>query len=239
MKKSVAVIFALTILGLFLVATDSFKSLTGWQVLDLPEPPPIPGLESDQQTSSPTETIPTPPPVQLPTPTTETANLPTGEDLASIIKRLDAIEGLLPGWEDRLNNIEAQVAIASNIVARVDALESQVNALRVDVDNLKSVASRPYVDQPTFFEELRSLGRKNTILSVLLSVFVLAIVISMIVSNIMERRKEYLADKRILKQYLVNYQRAGYKLDTLRMHLLASGWKDKFIDEVMSEINKK
>lgn len=238
MKKSVAVIFALTILGLFLVATDSFKSLTGFQVLDLPEPPPIPGLESDQVQHPSPEVQPTPPQVQLPTPTNATAGLPTGEDYSAILARLSAIEKLLPGWEQRLNDIEAQVAIASNVVARVDALESQVNGLRVDVDNLKRAASRPYVDQPMLVDELSKLGKRNTILSVSLSLLLFVIVGGMIAGTLVQRRNEYLADKKILSQYIVNYQRAGYKLESLRMHLMASGWKSTFIDEVIKELPK-
>ncbi len=234
MKKSVAVIFVFAVIALFLVASNGLNSLTGWQILDLPEPPPVPGMGSDQVLPSPTIT---PVPVATPVPTTETANLPTGTDMAAILARLDAIEKLLPGWEQRLNNIEAQVAIASNIVSRLDAMQSQIDALNIDMSNLKN---RPSVEAPFFdqLSELQGTVKRNTILSILLSVIALAIVIAMIGAAIVNHKKDMVENKRLIKNYLINYQKAGYKLETLRMHLRACGWKDDFVNDAVRELPK-
>jgi len=235
MKKSVAVIFVFAVIALFLVASNGLSSLTGWQILDLPEPPPVPGMTSDQVVATP---VPTAAPVATPVPTAETANLPTGTDMAAVLARLDAIEKLLPGWEERLNNIEAQVAIASNIVSRLDAMQSQIDALNIDVSNLKN---RPSVEAP-FFEQLSGLQgavKRNTVLSILLSVIALAIVIAMIGTAIVNHKKDMVENKRLIKNYLINYQKAGYKLETLRMHLRACGWKDDFVNEAVRELPKQ
>jgi hypothetical protein len=246
MKKSVAVIAIFALLAIILALSNGYNTLTGLQVIDLPEPPPIPGMESEQVQTTPQ---PSPTPKPTPVPTDEAAGLiegeiPTGEDMAAVLARLDAIENklkaldLLPAWEQRLNKVEAQASIAADMSARLDAMQSQIDALRVDVDNLKMLTGRPFVDQPMFFDELGRLSRKNTILSVTLSVVVLGILIAMIAANILQRKKEYLADKKLLRQYLLNYQKQGYRLDMLRMHLKASGWADWFIDEVTRELPK-
>jgi hypothetical protein len=247
MKKSVEVILIFALISIILAFSNGYQTLTGMQALDLPEPPPPPGMTSDQQVQ-PT-TTPTPTPAPTPTPTADAARLlageiPEGETIAAINAKLAAIEqklralDLLPAWEQRLNNVEAQAAIASDMSARIDGLQSQVDGLRVDVDNLKG---RPYFDAPAFTDELqraRASSTKNTVLSISLSVVALIIVISMIVTHVMERRKEYLSDKKLLRQYLLNYQKAGYRLETLRMHLLASGWSGWFVDEVLKELPK-
>lgn len=245
MKKSVEVIVIFALLAIILGLSNGYNTLTGLQVLDLPEPPPPPGMTSDQKNVTP------PPKLEFDMPiSTSDANkllnvsIPGGDTIAAINAKLDAIEqklkalDLLPEWEERLNKIEAQAAIAAESSARLDSLQSQIDALRVDVDNLNS---RPYFDEPMFtgqFSNIRTSVTKNTILSITLSLIALAIVIAMIVANIIQRKKEYEFDKKLVRQYLLNYQKSGYRLDTLRMHLLASGWTGWFVDEVLKEMPK-
>lgn len=235
MKKSVAVISVFAVLALVLAFTNGFKTLTGYQALDLPEPPPPPGMESDQVTPTPT---PTPTPnVTRPTPTAATADLPTGEDWESVIARLNALEDLFPAWEERLNRAEAQAAIAANVVERLDAMQSQIDALRVDVDNLKREAQRQYAAFPDFMSSLNSLegaSKRNAVISILLSVIALALVIGMIATTIVQHKREFEEDRKLIKNYVDNYEKAGYKKDSLRMHLRASGWKDWFIESALS-----
>src|SRR5574342_1110346 len=107
MEKSVTAILVIAVLTLFLAASNGYNSLTGYQSLDLPEPPPPPGMESDQVT----------PPVTPPTTTTTTNITPTvpkTSDMQAILSRLDLIEqkiGGLPAWEQRLVAAEAQIKI--------------------------------------------------------------------------------------------------------------------------------
>ncbi len=244
MKKSVEVIVIFALLAIILGLSNGYHILTGLQVLDLPEPPPPPGMTSDQKNVTPP---PPKPELSLPVSTSDASGLlnvsiPSGDTIAAINAKLDAIDqklkalDLLPAWEERLNKVEAQAAIASDMAARLDGMQSQIDSLRVDVDNLKN---RPYFDEPAFTGQFSSINlsiKKNTILSISLSVLVLAILIAMIVSNIIQRRKEYETDKKLVRQYLLNYQKSGYRLDTLRMHLLASGWAGWFVDEVLKEM---
>ncbi len=247
MKKSVEVIVIFALLAIILGLSNGYQTLTGLQVLDLPEPPVAPGMSSDQVNVTP----PPPPPAltPLPDPTDDAdallgGEIPAGDTLSAISAKLEAIESklraldLLPAWENRLNRVEAQAAIAADSSSRLDGMQSQIDALRVDVDNLKN---RPFFDEPVFtgqFFSIRSSIRKNTVLSISLSLLALAILIAMIASNIIQRKKEYVADKKLLRQYLLNYQRSGYRVDALRMHLLASGWAGWFVDEVMKEMPK-
>ena len=235
MKKSVAVMFILVFLALFFIVRNEYQPLTGFQVLELPEPPPPPGMTQEalpNATPTPTPANATPTPVATPAPTIK------GDDLASVIARLEALEqkvGVMPAWEERLKNAEAQISNAANMASRLDAMQSQIDALKVDVDNLKSAAARPSVDMPTFVEGIQGL-KKNTILSISLSVLLLIIVAGMITTSIISRRQEMLQSKQLIKQYLANYQKAGYQLNTLRMHLRACGWEDNFVDECIKEL---
>src|SRR3990172_3633423 len=213
MKKSVEVILIFALISIILAFSNGYQTLTGLQVIDLPEPPPPPGMTSDQE-AQPTPS-PTPTPKPTPLATADAAGLlaggiPEGETIAAInakleavFKRLEALN-LLPAWEERLNKVEAQTAIAADMSARLDGMQSQIDSLRVDVDNLKG---RPYFDEPVFTGQLFSIQssiKKNTVLGISLSLLALAIVIAMVVSNILQRRKEYLSDKKLLKQYLSN-----------------------------------
>jgi hypothetical protein len=226
MQKSVTAILVIAVLTLFLAASNGYNSLTGYQALDLPEPPPPPGMESDQVT----------PPVAPPAATTTT--VPKTSDMQAILSRLDLIEqkiGILPAWEQRLVAAEAQIKIAADMSSRLDAMQSQIDALKVDVENLKQ---RPSFEAP-FFDAITNLqgqARKNAILSITLSILALIIIAGMIGLGMVQKHRTELEDKKLVRQYLANYLNAGYKLETLRMHLLANGWDEKFIDERIKEI---
>jgi hypothetical protein len=229
MEKRVAAILIVAVLTLFLAASNGYNSLTGYQTLDLPEPPPPPGMESDQVTP------PAAPPAAPPT-TTTTA--PKTSDMQAILSRLDLIEqkiGVLPAWEQRLVAAEAQIKIAADMSSRLDAMQSQIDALKVDVENLKQ---RPSFEAP-FFDAITNLqgqARKNAILSITLSILALIIISAMIGFGIIQKHRTELEDKKLVRQYLANYLNAGYKLEILKMHLQANGWDEKFIDERIKEI---
>jgi len=248
MKKSVLVIALLLVAVFFLVSNGR---ITGLQMLDLPAPPPPPGMEADTSDDEPAPTaaalppIPAPPQIQMPITTTSAADvlagIPEGDTIADRIDVLEqkmvAVE-LLPGFEDRLNNVEAQTAISGNVVQRLDAIESRVDGTRVEIDNLKQAATRPYVDRPALTDALADLGKRNLTLSVSLFVLVLFIVIGMLVTSIIHKAKEKKESRKLVKNYLVNYQKTGYKLPALRMHLRACGWDEKLIDEIIKELPK-
>src|SRR5574341_1505229 len=98
MKKSVAIVIILVFFALFLYSSHKYRTITGSQVIDLPEPPPPPGMESDQIT-----------PPAAPTPNVTRPVVPTS-DLKVVMDRLDSVEEKLKGmegWEMRLSNLEA------------------------------------------------------------------------------------------------------------------------------------
>ena len=168
MKKSVAVVLVLAVLGIFLLFSRG--SITGRSLIDLPPPPPVPGMAADTTTTT-TNVSHTVYPVVSTTATNYSydyadIDIPSGESFSAVLARLDAVEeklgavDLLPAWEQRLNTAEAQVSMASNMAARLDAMQSQIDALVVEVNNLKT---RPSVEAP-FFDQLSTLensSRKN------------------------------------------------------------------------------
>ena len=216
------------------------------QVLELPPPPPLPGMESDQVLpEEDDEDDEEDEGEEEDEPTTDAADLLAEfEEFEEVSDRLYAVEQrltvlyLLPAWEERLNQVEARAASIPDVGARIDTLDSRVDSMRVDLDNLKQLANRPFVDQPMFFGNLKSLGKRNTTLSISLFAFVLLIVAGMIASYIVERKRERIQSKKLVRQYLLNYQKTGYRMESLKMHLKASGWDDKFIEEVIKEMPK-
>ncbi|MEM3154304.1 MAG: hypothetical protein QW165_01920 [Candidatus Woesearchaeota archaeon] len=234
MRKSVIVaILVIAVLTLFFAASNGYNSITGLQTIDLPEPPPPPGMEADQLVPS----TPTPQVAATPVPTPAAMR---ADDTMNILRRLELIEQRLAGflaWEQRLATVEAQIKIVSDPSSRIDALQSQIDAMRVDIENLKQ---RPGLEAP-FFDALSNLQgqqRKNAILSIMLSVLALVIIAGMITAGIIHKKREEIEDKKLVRQYLHNYLQAGYRLETLRMHLLANGWDEKFIDERIKELPK-
>ncbi len=232
MEKRVAAIVVIVVLILFLAISDGRRTLTGMQASDLPEPPSPPGMESDQVV----------PPVTQPVTTTTTTRPTTSEisDMQAILLRLNLIEqklGSLQGWELRLTNAEAQIKIAADMSSRSDAMQSQIDATKVDVENLKQ---QPSFEAPFFdaISNLQGSQKKNAVLSITLSVLALIIISGMIAAGIVQKKKTESEDRKLVRQYLMNYANAGYKLETLKMHLQANGWDNKFIDERIKELPK-
>ncbi len=231
MEKRVAAILVIVVIILFLGISDGHRTFTAMQALDLPEPPSPPGMESDQVL----------PPVQPVTTTTTTQPITSKtSDLQTILLRLDLIEqklGSLSAWEQRLTNAEAQIKIASDMSSRSDAMQSQIDATKVDVENLKQ---QPSFEAPFFdaISNLQGSQKKNAVLSITLSVLALIIISGMIAAGIVQKKKTESEDKKLVRQYLMNYTNAGYKLETLKMHLQANGWDNKFIDERIKELPK-
>jgi len=258
MKKSVAVVIVLLLVLPMVLASRNFARMpgsrsyviTGAQILELPPPPPPPGGDQTPSlTPAPTPT-PTPAPVENPIPTRQVQDIlaQAQQNVTEINGRLDAIEqkltalDLLRQFEDRLNAVEKQGAAGSNVVERVDALQSQVDAMKGDVVNLKQNANRPLVEQPTFLDSIATVQssiKKGAIVSISLSILALIIVIGFIANAIVQTKKSLEENKRLLREYLHNYKSAGYSVETLREHLRASGWSGDLIDEVSGELEKE
>lgn len=261
MKKSVAaaiVLIALLLTTIALAKETSYQRqigtswITGAQTLDLPPPPPAPGME--EETPPAPAPQPTPQPTPLPTPlstpkpeTTSEAEgllegLPEGvqglSDRVTIIEQKLQVAELVPKFEDRLNKAEQQAASAANVVQRIDALQSQVDAFKVEIDNFKQLAQRPYVEQPAFIESIQRLEsstKTKAIMSISLAAVALILVIVLLITAIMQRKKAEKENKHLVVQYLQNYKQQGYKPDTLKMHLAACGWSDEFIEAAAKE----
>jgi hypothetical protein len=237
MKKSVTAILVIAVLALFLLFSKG--GLTGWQMLDLPAPPSPPGMggEEVQQEAAiaAVEEEETPPEPEPPgayeeeVVEEEIIEEPVIEESASVSSRLDAMERVLD-----LTITPAIRALQEN-VANLNAMESEVSALKVQTGNLQQ---RPEVQSPLNIEDIQGPIKRNLVLTVSFFVFVMLIITVMISVAIINRRNDSLDNKRLLRQYLVNYQNAGYRLDTLKMHLRACGWKDDFIEEVVRELPK-
>jgi hypothetical protein len=232
MEKRVAAIAAIVAIILFLAVSNGHRTFTAMQALDLPEPPSPPGMESDQVL----------PPVTQPVTTTTTTRPTTSEisNTQATLTRFDLIEqklGSLSAWELRLTNAEAQIKIAADMSSRQDAMQSQVDATKIDVENLKQ---QPSFEAPFFdaISNLQGSQKKNAVLSITLSVLALIIISGMIAAGIVQKKKTESEDKKLVRQYLMNYTNAGYKLETLKMHLQANGWDNKFIDERIKELPK-
>ncbi|PIN74928.1 hypothetical protein COV18_05325 [Candidatus Woesearchaeota archaeon CG10_big_fil_rev_8_21_14_0_10_37_12] len=255
MKKSVALILLFAVLALGILLTDSHTKIIGYITLSqLPPPPAPPGTTASTTTASQygTDTGGTSYDDYLTdqqyrqfVPTQQAqgyldVQFPTTGDVAT---RLSAVEQqlqgltLLPGFENRLNQAEAQSIAAANLASRVDTLQSQVDGMRVAVENVRS-ATGNYVDQTNFISTINSIRGKittNSIISIVLAVLALFLTGGLIVQLVMSAQKQKTHDKQLIKKYLDNYQQQGYNIKTLRMHLLASGWEASFIDQIISE----
>jgi len=166
---------------------------------------------------------------------------PSTTSASSVEARLEAIEFKLRALdslvmlEQRVNDAEAMARNVGDFDRRISSLESSVQALQNELRRI------PQQQAPFKFnvQELQDGIKWNTILSVSLSVFILLIICGYFASLIIQRKHEKEESKRLLKQYLINYQKQGYKLETLKMHLKASGWSDDIISEVMSGMPSK
>ncbi|RMD57519.1 hypothetical protein D6825_03840 [Candidatus Woesearchaeota archaeon] len=232
MKKRVA----------FLLVFVLFSSLALAQ-LDLPAPPPVPGAQEAQEAVP--KVIERPSEIEVPPITAQAAqileSLPT--NISAIDARLEVIEGklqvvdLIPSFEERLNEVEQQAALAAQATARLDALESEIDALKVEVRNIKQ---RPLVDRPTFtggISAVQSSVKKSSLISISISLLTLVVVVSLILYMVYSRRKSEDEQRELLAEYVRNYSSQGYGIEELRAHLLASGWDEKLVDSAISRAN--
>jgi hypothetical protein len=164
---------------------------------------------------------------------------PSTTSASSIEARLEAIEFKLRALdslvmlEQRVNDAEAMARNVGEFDRRISSLESSVQALQNEIRRL------PSQQMPFNAQELQDGIKWNTILSVSLSIFILLIICGYFASLIIQRKHETEESKRLLKQYLANYTKQGYRLETLKMHLKASGWSDEIISEVTREMPSK
>lgn len=261
MKKSVALLVVLLLLCVPVLAkTTAYSrqigtpwSPTGAQILDLPPPPAPPGSETTQPpaTTPPviqpsTPSTPTPPPPAIPGSTSDAEDILSSipDNVENLDERVVALEQkiqvveLIPKFEDRLNDAEQKAAAASTVVERIDALQSQTDALKVDVDNVRTVANRPYVDSPTFAAALGDLEgstRTKAIMSISLAAVSLILVVALLVMGIVQHKRAEQQNHHLAVQFLKNYQKQGYSADSLKMHLAACGWPSELIESAAKE----
>lgn len=258
MKKSVALLLLLILLCVSVSAkTTAYTrqigtpwSITGNQILDLPPPPAPPGSETTQPPATPppatTPSTPTPPPPAIPGSTSDAEDILSSipDNVENLDARVVALEqksqvvDLIPRFEERLNDAEKKAAVASTVVERLDALQSQTDALKVDVDNVRTLAGRPYVDSPTFAAALGDLEgstRTKAIMSISLAAVALILVVALLVMGIVQSKRAEQQNHHLAVQFLKNYQKQGYSLDSLKMHLAASGWPDNLIESASKE----
>jgi len=227
----VLLLLVFAVLAVFLAASNGYKTLTGGQALDLPAPPAPPGME-ETLAPIPNVTITPVSTLNITIPAPVVPNISTAPIERPIAVPEPSIQ-VPSDIEQRLADIEAKASAASSAASRLDAMQSQIDGLKVDVTNLQQ---RPSVEAP-FFDSLNA-AKRNTVLSISLSVLALIIVASLVGYGILQKKKAEDDDKRKLRQYLLNYQKAGYQLDALKEHLSASGWNEQLIDEVISEMPK-
>ncbi len=226
MKKSVEVTLLIAILGVIVFFTQGAKTLTGLQAFDisqLPAPPAPPGM---MEVTVPTTPAPAPAPSLPPTPPPP-----------AVVPAPEPVPVTKPTYVGVATPEEL-----SALGARLDALQSTVDGFAVTAENMRQFMSRPVVEQPAFFESLNSLKgsvRNNAILSISLSVFVLLLVIGLIANGVVQKKRTEEENKKLLAQYLANYTKAGYKIETLRMHLRACGWHDDIIQDAIQELKKR
>lgn len=241
MKKGVALI----LVALLLLVPVLAKQFTGMQVLDLPPPPPPPGSADSGVDTSP-DSDDDVQDIYVPPATSQAQQLLDSlpSDVTALEARVETVEGqldvvaLVPQFESRLNTVERQAAVASEVAGKVETLESQLSALKVSLQNLQQ---RPYVERPAFtgsISAVQSTIKKSSILSISLSVVTLLIVIAVILYAVHSKHLAREEDKAHLVQYISNYLKQGYKQSTLKSHLLASGWDEQLVDEAFEEKGK-
>lgn len=201
MKKSVALI-VLLIVPLVLA-----------QVLDLPNPPPVPDTDNDQIQNTTNTTLET-----------------RREDPVA------KLETRVVQLENRVSLTESQIAGLSGLSSRIDELERQVSSLRADVEQLKN---KPFVDQPASYDSLVSIRdvaigwfKWSLSIAVLALIGVLGIVGVAVFKRISINEKT----KHEIKNYLSTYLSQGYPLESLKEQLKKSGWDAKLTDAVVNEL---
>ena len=140
---------------------------------------------------------------------------------------------------EEIASVSPVSAISSQGDARINSLESDVAALKVAVANLNSeVEARPFVDAPTFFGEMSSLAKRNTFLSVTLFIVLLVIIVLFVFVHHSHSVREHSLHRNMLRQYLLDYKKAGYTIDVLRNHLVNSGWDSKIVDDAVNQLTE-
>ncbi len=150
-----------------------------------------------------------------------------------IFARLDAIEAdidYLITVETRLADLKIQL---DSFLARIDSIDSRLNTVQNDIASIKEGSAAAI---PGVFDQLMKKLKSNTILSVSLSILALLLVAGLIVYMEVAKKKSSLENKRLVIQYLKNYQKAGYRIEALEMNLRASGWSDELIREAEKEL---
>ncbi len=236
MKKGVVFLLLVCILSVIVLGID----FTGYQTLDLPPPPAPPGVAQEAQPQVTIETN-VPEEISVPADTAYAKEILEGlpEDMSALEARVETVEGklqvvnLIPQFEQRLNDVEKQSTVASEVAGRIDALQSELQTIKVAVQNIQQ---RPFVEQPAFtggITAVQSSVKKSSIVSISLSVLTLLLVAGMIAYAINEKHKGRKEDKETIIEFINNYTKQGYSKDTLRGHLLASGWEQDLVDEAM------
>jgi len=214
----------IVVLVLLLAALASAMQIspTGHQVLDLPNPPPVPDTDNDQL---------------LPNTTSATVPVPVNNEFDT---RLRSLETRFLAFEDRLLIMESQFSQIPAVLSRLDSLQQQVDGLRGDVETLRNQPV-PEVESPVSFDALTSLrDSSQSWFTWSLSVALLALlgVMGIVGTSVYQRVHLSESNKRQLKSYIESYLGQGYALDQLKSHLESSGWDPKLVDAVAKEMSK-
>ena len=190
------------------------------QVLDLPDPPPVPSKDSDQLLAI----------------ENTTANVSSSR-LDALEARLRNLERLLE-LESRLLAVESQVSQIPDILARLESLELQVAKLQEEITEFKEQAPDVQSPSPTSgLGPLRDMMQSWFAWSLSVGMLALLGVLGIVGTSVYQRLHFSESTKRQLKSYLETYVNQGYSLESLRTYLADSGWDPKLIDSVAKEIN--
>ncbi len=124
--------------------------------------------------------------------------------VAIIEKKLQILE-LFPAFESK-------IAQLGNIQAQIQSWQ------------------RTSIEMPAALENIEKM-RRRTVFTMILTFLSLLLIVGLISAMMIHKKKIEVEDKKVIKNYLNNYLRTGYRLETLKMHLRSSGWDDKIIEE--------
>jgi len=230
MKKSVVLAVVISIVAFFWIFHTN-TLLTGLQVLDLPEPPPPPGMSNDDGNGG------------------DDTSADTGNDYAVYIPRRGDIQATpqqqvpiatpATGLEMRIKALEGKVDAMQDQSARIDRLQSEVDKLKVDVENANRYVQRPMVDQPASqgsLDQIKQSIARNLLLSISLIILFLLAIAGLITYLYVRNKRSRDVDKETIAEYIRNYTQQGYNKQTLIEHLQASGWDPKLIQEAQKDM---
>lgn len=185
--------------------------LVSAQILNLPDPPPIPNSDNDQLTQN-----------------TTNVTIPATSNLEQRIIALERLE-----IESRLIIIESQLAALAGINSRLDDLQQQINSLRNE--------ARPSLEQPASFDalmELRSQLSSWFKWSISIAVLALLGVLGIVGTNVFKRISMNEQTKQEIQKYLSTYLTQGYPLESIKEQLRNSGWDPKLVDAAVKELGR-